>query len=175
VAHPAVLRHDFGGEREDDPRNERHSTAGQESDLELLTGWFSDPLVYKWWGGSPVRHEVVAQKYIGQRRPAVESLLIEAQGRPIGYIQYHQGFEEYHHADEGEIDMFVAPPARRNGLGRDAAVTLVRHLVDERGWSRVTVDPAKSNPTALRFWRACGFEYERDIESGPAELLSVRQ
>lgn len=72
--------------------------------------------------------------------------------------------------------MFVVPDARRRGFGRDAAVTLIRHLLDEHGWSRVTVDPAKYNPRALSFWRECGFQYERDIESdGPAELLSVVQ
>ena len=145
-----------------------------EDDLDLLTEWFSDPAVYEWWGGSPLRREVVAEKYVGRRRPAVESLIIEAREEPVGYIQHHQGFEDYHGVDEGGIDMFVAPHARRRGLGRDAATTLVRHLLSERGWNRVTVDPAKNNPTALRFWRACGFRYERDMESnGPAELLSV--
>ena len=145
-----------------------------EKDLDLLTGWFSDPPVYDWWGGSPVGRDVIAEKYVGRRRPTVESLIIEAEGQPVGYIQYHQGFEDYHDPDEGGIDMFVAPHVRRRGFGRDAAVTLVRHLLTERGWSRVTVDPAKNNSRALRFWRACGFEYERDIESnGPAELLSV--
>jgi len=146
----------------------------RESDVDLLTGWFSDPAVYDWWGGAPKVREEVAEKYVGHRRPAVESLIIEAEGGPVGYIQYHQGFEEFHGPDEGGIDMFVAPEARRRGLGRDAVVTLVRHLFAERGWSRVTVDPAKSNPSALRFWRACGFRYERDIDSdGPAELLSI--
>lgn len=146
----------------------------RESDLDPLSDWFADSAIYEWWGGSPVLRDVVAEKYTGRRRPAVESLIIEAEGRPVGYIQYHQRFEEYHDADEGGVDMFVEPDARRRGFGRDAAVTLVRHLLDERGWSRVRVDPSKNNPTALRFWRECGFQYERDIESdGPAELLSV--
>ena len=145
-----------------------------EQDLDLLAGWFSDPQIYEWWGGSPLRREVVAEKYIGRRRPAVESLIIEAEGEPVGYIQYHQGFEEYHHEGEGGLDMCIAPHAQRQGFGRDAAVTLVGHLLTERGWSRVTVDPSKNNPRALRFWRKCGFQYERDLESrGPAELLSV--
>ena len=72
------------------------------------------------------------------------------------------------------MDMFVAPHARRRGFGRDAAVSLVRHLLIERGWRRVTVDAAKNNSTALSFWRQCGFQYQREIESGgPAELLSA--
>jgi aminoglycoside 6'-N-acetyltransferase len=138
--------------------------------------WFSDPAVYEWWGGAPLSREVVAEKYVGRRRPAVESLMIEDHGQPVGYIQHHQGFAGYLGADEGGIDMFIAPHARRRGLGRDAAETLVRHLLHERGWRRVAVDPAKNNPVALLFWRECGFEYERDIESpGPAELLSIRR
>jgi aminoglycoside 6'-N-acetyltransferase len=147
-----------------------------EDDLDLLTGWFSNPAVYDWWGGSPVQRDVVATKYVGRRRPAVESLIIEADCEPVGYIQYHQGFEEYHQADQGGMDMFVAPHARRRGLGRDAAVTLVRHLLTERGWSRVTVDPAKTNSRALRFWRECGFRYERDLEDPErAELLVIER
>ena len=123
----------------------------REDDLDLLTRWFSDRATYEWWGGSPLSREVVAAKYIGRRRPEVESLIIEAGSEPVGYIQYHQRFEPYHGDDEGGIDMFVAPHARRRGFGRDAVVALVEYLLLERGWRRVTVDPAKASPRALRF------------------------
>ncbi len=56
----------------------------RESDLDLLTDWFADPAIYEWWGSSPLPREVVAEKYTGRRRPAVESLIIEAEGRPVG-------------------------------------------------------------------------------------------
>jgi aminoglycoside 6'-N-acetyltransferase len=146
----------------------------QGSDLDLLARWFREPEVYRWWGGSPLPPETVAAKYTGKRRPRVESFVIEAEGRPVGYIQYHYGFEPYHRQGEGGIDMFIAPGVRRRGLGRDAARALVRHLLVDRGWRRVTVDPSKENPGALAFWRAVGFVYERDIDSkGPAELLQI--
>lgn len=40
----------------------------------------------------------------------------------------------------------------------------------------MTVDPAKDNPRALRFWRSAGFRFVRDFEGdhGSAELLEVR-
>src|SRR5258708_4686062 len=70
-----------------------------EVDLDLLVGWFSEPEVYRWWGGMPLSRDTVAEKYVGRRRPGVESLIIEIQSGPIGYVQFHQGFEDYHSAD----------------------------------------------------------------------------
>lgn len=147
-----------------------------EADLELLLGWFGDPEVYRWWGGRPLTRDEVAEKYVGRRQPRVESFVIESGGEPVGYVQVHHGFEPYHRAGEGGIDLFVAPHARDRGIGKDAARRIVRHLLSERDWTRVTVDPAKDNPRALSFWRAVGFRFERDLdgEDGPAELLAVR-
>jgi len=146
-----------------------------EDDLDLLAAWFADHAVYEWWGGSALSREVVADKYVGRRRPDVESLVTEVEGRPVGYVQYHQGFEPYHSAREGGIDMFIAPTERRHGLGRDAVAALVQHLIEVRGWTRVTVDPVKDNLRARAFWRACGFTHERDIDRDvPSELLSIR-
>ena len=34
---------------------------------------------------------------------------------------------------------------------------MTRHLVDERGWSRVTVDPYAWNEGAVRAWERAGF------------------
>ena len=53
-------------------------------DLDLLAAWFTDPEVYGWWGGEPLSRETVAAKYVGARRPTVESLIVEQSGRPIG-------------------------------------------------------------------------------------------
>ncbi len=96
-----------------------------EGDLALLVAWFSKPEVYRWWGGVPLSGDTVAEKYVGRRRPAVESLIVEKDGEPVGYIQFHQGFEDCHGADEGGIDMFIVPSNRRQGLGRDAIAALV--------------------------------------------------
>jgi Acetyltransferases, including N-acetylases of ribosomal proteins len=60
-----------------------------------------------------------------------------------GLIQYGEESEEmYRHA---WIDIFVDPDHGRLGVGTDAIVTLVRHLTEDRGHHRVTIDPALDN------------------------------
>ena len=145
-----------------------------EEDVDLLLGWFADSEVYRWWGGRPRTRDEVLAKYVGRRRPRVESWVIEVRGEPVGYIQSHTGYEPYHPPGEGGIDLVIAPAARRQGLGSDAAGALVGHLLRERGWRRVTVDPARDNPHALAFWRAVGFRHVHDLDDGPAELLEIR-
>lgn len=142
-----------------------------EADLDLLVGWFADPGVYAYWDGASKSREEVAQKYTGRRRPRVESFIIEAAGRPIGYLQY--GVSD---ATSGGLDMFLLPAHRHRGLGPDAARALVRHLLEARGWRRVTVDPAADNARAIRAWGKAGFVYERDWPDhpdGPAVLMAA--
>jgi RimJ/RimL family protein N-acetyltransferase len=73
--------------------------------------------------------------------------------------------------------MFLIPHARGRGLGPDAARALAHHLRDERGWTRVTVDPYLSNERAIRAWRKAGFvdqeEQPPDDEHTSAWLLMV--
>ena len=82
----------------------------REDDLDLLTRWFGEPEVYRWWGGSPLPREAVAAKYVGRRRPRVESYVIEAHGTPVGYIQYHYGFEPYHGPSRAASTCSSHPP-----------------------------------------------------------------
>jgi len=69
---------------------------------------------------------------------------------------------------DGGLDMFLVPEARGRGLGPDAARAMTRHLLDERGWTRVTVDPYCWNEPAVRAWERAGFarlsEHEPDDE-----------
>jgi len=141
------------------------------TDLDFLTTWFSDPEVYQWWDGYPKPREEVAQKYTGRRRPQVESFIIEADGQPIGYIQYGMGGALF-----GSVDMFLIPSRRDRGLGPDAARALVRYLLKEHGWRRVTVDPHADNPRAIRAWEKAGFTPERELPDhpgGPALLMTI--
>jgi aminoglycoside 6'-N-acetyltransferase len=141
------------------------------ADLDLLVGWFADPEVYRWWDGAPKPREEVAHKYAGGRRPRVESFIVEAAGAPVGYLQYGVG-----DATSGWLDMFLVPAARHRGLGPDAARALVRYLLEERGWRRVTVDPFLDNPRAIRAWARAGFRAERELPDhpgGPALLMAI--
>lgn len=153
-------------------------------DLDLLAGWLADPEIYRWWGGSAIPREEVAEKYIG-RRPDVFGFIVEADGgaaaepadrRPIGYLQYWIGEGAGGPGTEGGIDMYLVPNARQRGFGPDAARAVVRYLIEALGWRRVTVDPAADNARAIRAWERAGFAYERDWPDhpdGPAVLLAI--
>jgi aminoglycoside 6'-N-acetyltransferase len=144
----------------------RPSTA---DDIDRLEGWFADPEVYRWWGGRPLSREDVAAKYIGRRCPRVESFIVELQGQPIGYIQYHlEG------PGDAGLDMMLLPESRGQGLGPKAARMLLAHLASARGWTDITVDPAIDNARAIRAWEKAGFVVERewpDHPDGPALLM----
>ncbi|MFE2992915.1 GNAT family N-acetyltransferase [Streptomyces sp. NPDC059262] len=134
-----------------------------EDDLDLLAKWFASPELIEHWDGVPKSRDEVAEKYVGRRRPRVESFLVLAQNTPVGYAQYW-------HADvtEGGIDMVLAPKARGRGLGPDAARALLAHLGGNLGWRRVTVDPVRGNVRAVRAWEKTGF---RQVSSGTENLL----
>lgn len=142
-----------------------------DADLDMLVGWFADPGVYACWDGAPkTPAQVVREGYTGDDRPATEPFIVEAAGEPIGYIQYCPG------ASSCGIDLFLVPTARGRGLGPDAARALIRYLLQERGWRRVTVDPAADNARAIRAWAKAGFVYERDWPDHPdgaAVLMAI--
>ncbi|MEA2623155.1 MAG: aminoglycoside 6-N-acetyltransferase [Chloroflexota bacterium] len=144
-----------------------------EADLDLLAGWFSDPDVFRWWGGRPLPREDVAAKYTGRRCPRVESFIVELAGQPIGYIQYHlEG------PGQAGLDMMLLPDFRGRGLGPMTARLLLAHLRAARGWTDITVDPAIDNRRAIRGWEKAGFVSERDWPDhpdGPALLMRTRQ
>jgi aminoglycoside 6'-N-acetyltransferase len=123
-----------------------------ERDAELLVAWHDDPEVARYWDQERfTRDEILARL----RRPDVEAFVVEADGEPVGYLQV------WREGDAGGLDMFLVPAARGRGLGADAAHAVARHLRDERGWRRVTVDPYLWNEAGIRAWRRAGF---RDVE-----------
>ncbi|MFG3283242.1 GNAT family N-acetyltransferase [Streptomyces sp. NPDC048111] len=123
-----------------------------DDDLDLLASWFADPEFVENWGGVPLSRQQVAEKYVGRRRPQVESFLVYAQGTAVGYAQYWHAA-----ATEGGIDLVLTAGARGRGLGPDAAHALLTHLWLDLGWRRVTVDPVATNVRAVRAWEKAGF------------------
>lgn len=73
----------------------------------------------------------------------------------IGAIQWHaEPDPDYRHAS---LDVFLDPAVRGEGLGGDAIRTLARHLIDEYGHHRFTIDPAAANSAAIRAYAKVGF------------------
>ena len=135
-------------------------------DAELLVAWHDDPDVARYWDDERF---TLAEMRERLARSDVEPWIVEADGEPVGYLQVH----------ETGLDMFLVPAARGRGLGPDAARAMARHLHEERGWTRVTVDPYTWNEHALRAWRSAGFvpvsHHEADEEhTAPWVLMEWR-
>ncbi len=122
-------------------------------DLDLLVRWFRRPDVAMYWGGRPLSVDEVAAKYLGQRRPAVECFVIQHDGSPVGWMQYHLDGER-----SGGIDMVLLEEHRRLGVGGAAVRAMVDYLLNRLHWSEVTVDPDDRNDDGKAFWEAVGFE-----------------
>lgn len=94
---------------------------------------------------------------------------IEVDGAVVGLIQFWEETEpRYRHAT---IDMFLDPALHGRGLGTEALRRTVRHLVEDRGHHRITIDPAAGNAAAIRSYEKAGFRtvgvmraYERDAD-----------
>ena len=113
-------------------------------DVDRLVAWHADPDVSRYWDDETFTRDEMAERLA---RPDVDAWIVEENGEPVGYLQTHP---------EG-LDMFLIPAARGRGLGPDAARAMARHLLDERGYARVTVDPYAWNEAAIRSWERAGF------------------
>jgi RimJ/RimL family protein N-acetyltransferase len=131
-----------------------------EGDEPELLRIHSTPEVLRWWDapsdGFPWTDEPEAMRFV-----------IEADGTVAGLIQFCEELEpKYRHAS---IDLFLDPALHGRGLGTEALKRVVRHLIEERGHHRITIDPAAANAAAIRAYEKAGFtpvgvmrRYERD-------------
>ena len=136
-------------------------------DVDRLVAWHVDPDVSRYWDDETFTRDEMAERLA---RPDVDAWIVEENGEPVGYLQTHaeaaSGGGESATArpadraavgGSGGLDMFLIPAARGRGLGPDAARAMARHLLDERGYARVTVDPYAWNEAAIRSWERAGF------------------
>jgi aminoglycoside 6'-N-acetyltransferase len=101
--------------------------------------------------------------------PESTRFTIEIDGAVAGLIQFWEEPEpKYRHAG---IDLFLDPALHGRGVGTEAIRRVVRHLIDERGHHRVTIDPATENVAAIRSYEKVGFRpvgvmrrHERDVD-----------
>jgi aminoglycoside 6'-N-acetyltransferase len=122
------------------------------------------PEVARWWDepdeGFPLTDD-----------PGATRLVIEVDGAVAGLIQFSEEVEpKYRHAS---VDLYLDPALHGRGLGTEAVSAVVRHLIDERGHHRITIDPAAANAAAIRAYEKAGFSrvgimrrYERDVGGG---------
>ncbi len=148
-----------------------------EEDAPAVRAIRSTPEVDAWWAPEdepwPLEHDA-----------DTTALAIEVDDEVAGYIQYAEELDpEYRHAS---IDLFLGPRHHGRGLGAEALRTVIRHLLEDRGHHRLTIDPAAANEAAVRCYESVGFRrvgvmraYWRDHRTGGwrdgllMELVSV--
>ena len=134
-------------------------------DAPRLTEILSHREVAQWWG--PFDSDRVQRELIDPDDGTV-TFAIEADGQLIGLIQcWEEPDPDYRHA---AIDIFLHPHWQGRGLGADAIRTLARHLFQQRGHHRITIDPAAHNQRAIRAYQRVGFRpvgVLRRYERGP--------
>ena len=135
---------------------------GCPEDAEKLVRIRKEPEVALRWGGDDIEEEI-GEEFIG-----TEGFVIEVDGDVVGAIQYGEEDDPmYRHAN---VDIFLATSHHGQGLGAEAIRLLARHLFEERGHHRLTIDPAADNAAAIRAYEKVGFRpvgVMRDYERGP--------
>jgi aminoglycoside 6'-N-acetyltransferase len=122
-----------------------------EADVPALVAIQAQPSVARWWD-QPDESDLRKQA-AGESEET--SFTITVGGTLAGLIQYVEENEPmYRHAG---IDLFLSEDFQGRGLGTDAVRTLARHLVDDRGHHRLTIDPAADNRAAIRAYEKVGF------------------
>ena len=138
-----------------------------EADGPALRAILATPKVARWWD-SDEHPDWPFEPDRGSQRFAVREC-----GRKdvIGMVQYWEETDpQYRHAG---VDIMLDPRVHSRGLGTDAVRTMVRHLLDDLGHHRITIDPAVANASAIRCYEKVGFRrvgvlrrYERSPGSG---------
>ena len=135
------------------------------SDAPALRAMRLEPEIAAWWG--PLEDD-----FPFGDDPDASRFAIRRGGAVAGLIQYGEELEPmYRHA---WIDLFVGPSHGRRGVGTDAIVTLVRHLTEDRGHHRITIDPAVDNVPAVGCYEKAGFRRVGVMQAAERDPLSGR-
>jgi len=133
----------------------------EEADVDALLAIRREPGVARWWFEPESREAILGDG------DSVE-LVIEQDGAVAGLVQYTEEEDPlYRHAS---IDVFLAERFQGRGLGTEAVRLVARHLFEERGHHRITIDPAADNAHAIRSYEKVGFRrvgLMRQYERGP--------
>jgi aminoglycoside 6'-N-acetyltransferase len=121
-------------------------------DIKVLAEIRATPEVREWWrGGDDMAAEVASDLADSE----IQTFVILHGDRVVGAIQWSAEEEpDYRHAN---IDIYLDPAMHGRGLGSDAVRTLARHLIAERGYHRLVIDPAADNAAAIRCYSKVGF------------------
>jgi aminoglycoside 6'-N-acetyltransferase len=126
--------------------------APTEADIPALAAVMATPEVGRWWMGET---EELTRERVLEGEEDITTWVVLVGDDLIGMVQAWEETEpEYRHAG---IDIALHPDWHGQGLGAETVRTLARHLVDNRGHHRLTIDPAAANERAIRSYERVGF------------------
>ena len=123
------------------------------ADAPRLTSIRGEPEIERRWG---VLEEGEMDEFVADEH----TFVIEADGEVIGAVQYGEVDDPMYRS--ANIDLYLTTPRHGQGLGSEAVRILARHLIEERGHHRLTIDPAADNAAAIRAYEKVGFRPGRD-------------
>ena len=123
----------------------------RDSDIAELTAKVNVPEVSRWWGSydeDKMRDEV--------NDPGITACwTVEVDGEVGGLVEVTEETEpDYRNV---ALDLFIAAPLHGRGLGADALRSILRHMFEQHGHHRATIDPAVENERAIRSYERVGF------------------
>lgn len=125
------------------------------SDARLLFDWVNNPesLAQKELTGGPIPWDE-HQSWLAQRLVDDNTLLfiVEDKETPSGQVRLQR------RAGAFEIDIYIAPSARRRGLARTAITASLDALEGSRPGARVRARVKSDNAASIRLFESLGFE-----------------
>ncbi|HKH35280.1 MAG TPA: GNAT family N-acetyltransferase [Beijerinckiaceae bacterium] len=130
-------------------------------DLPMLGLWLERPHVAEWWDDM---RDKLAKIREAMATPSTKPLIVELDGRPIGYIQCYDPHLEADHPYRDQprgtlgIDQFIGEPELVGiGHGSRLIAAFVEALF-QQGAPRVIIDPHPTNGRAIRAYEKAGFK-----------------
>ncbi|MEO5323143.1 GNAT family N-acetyltransferase [Mesorhizobium sp. CC13] len=148
------------------------------ADLPMIRAWLAQPHVAEWWD-DPEDEIAAIEEHIDSI--SVEPLVIELDGKPIGYLQSYDPHMEDDHPYQDQpfgtlgIDMSIGVP---DLVGKGHGSAIIRQFVAdlfEEGVPRVIIDPDPANKRAIRAYEKAGFVAfdTRTSIYGPALMMAI--
>jgi aminoglycoside 6'-N-acetyltransferase len=126
-----------------------------------LTSIRREPEIERRWG---ILEEGEMEEFVTDEK----TFVVEVEDEVVGAVQYGEVEDPMYRS--ASIDLYLTTPRHGQGLGSEAVRVLARHLIEERGHHRLTIDPAADNAAAIRSYAKVGFQpvgVMRRYEQGP--------
>ena len=143
-----------------------------------MRSWAAEPHVRRWWDAPD---QVIDMMVELMASDWAEPYLVEADGRPIAYLQAYDSARsgpDWPELPPGTwgLDTFIGPPdAIGRGYGSGYLRAFGDRLLARPGVERLAADPAPGNQASIRAFERAGFKADRRIQTPDGEaLLMIR-